>query len=47
MSDHGDFLKIWSPGQELPTDVSYVGSSDFFINCTCSSLEVWDSIISH
>ena len=30
MSDHGDFHEIWSPGQELPTDVSYVGSSDFF-----------------
>ncbi len=30
MLNHSDFHKIWSPGQELPTDVFYFGSSDFF-----------------
>ena len=47
MSDHGDFQELWSPGQELSTDVSYVGSSDFCKNSPCSGLDVWDSIISH
>ena len=47
MSDHGDFQEMWSPSQELSTDISYVGSSDFSIISTSLRFEVWDGIISH
>ena len=35
MSDHGDIQILWSPSQEFPNYVSYVGLSETFIISKC------------
>ena len=35
MSDHGDIQILWSPSQEFPNYLSYVGLSETFIISKC------------